>query len=46
MKESDSAIASALLFSEYMKGQYNTGNSSKDLSLSNWVRTGNQKNGI
>lgn len=46
MKESDSAVASALLFSEYMKGQYSTGNSSKDLSLSDWVRTGNKKNGI
>jgi hypothetical protein len=46
MKESDSAIASALLFSEYVKGHLSTGNSSKDLSLSNWVRAGNKKNGI
>ena len=46
LKESDAAIASALLFSEYLKGQYSTGNSSKELSLSNWVKTGNSKNGI
>ena len=46
LKESDTAIAAALLFSEYLKGQFSAGNSSKELSLSNWVRTGNIKNGI
>jgi acetyl-CoA/propionyl-CoA carboxylase len=46
LKESDTAIAAALLFSEYLKGQYSAGNSSKELSLSNWVRTGSIRNGI
>ena len=30
LKESDTAIAAALLFSEYLKGQYSAGNSSKE----------------
>jgi acetyl-CoA/propionyl-CoA carboxylase len=46
LRESDTAIGAALLFSEYLKGQYSAGNSSKEFSLSNWVRTGNFKNGI
>lgn len=46
LKESNTAIAAALLFSEYLKGQYSAGNSSKELALSDWVRTGNIKNGI
>lgn len=46
LEESNTAIAAALLFSEYLKGQYRAGNSSKELSLSNWVRTGNIENGI
>ncbi|HEY7226895.1 MAG TPA: acetyl-CoA carboxylase biotin carboxylase subunit [Nitrososphaeraceae archaeon] len=46
LKTSDVAIAAALIYSEYLKGQNSTSNSSKELSLSNWVRTGNIKNGI
>ena len=45
LKSADSSIAAALLYSEYLKGQ-SAINSSSKLSLSNWVRTGSQKNGI
>ena len=45
LKSAESSIAAALLYSEYLKGQ-STINSSSKLSLSNWVRTGSQKNGI
>ncbi|MDW0176108.1 MAG: acetyl-CoA carboxylase biotin carboxylase subunit, partial [Nitrososphaeraceae archaeon] len=45
LKSADSSIAAALLYSEYLKGQ-SAINSSNNLSLSNWVRTGSQKNGI
>jgi acetyl-CoA/propionyl-CoA carboxylase len=43
---SDASVAAALLFSEFFKGRNNEANPSKELSLSNWVRTGNIKNGI
>jgi acetyl-CoA/propionyl-CoA carboxylase len=43
---SDASIAAALLYSEFLKGLNNDSNSSKELSLSNWVRTGDIKNGI
>ncbi len=46
LKTSDSCIAAALLYSEFLKGERTTSNSSKQLSLSDWVRTGNMKNGI
>ena len=46
LKTSDASIAAALVYSEYLKGQNSPSNSSKELSLSNWVQTGNIKNGI
>lgn len=46
LKRSDTSIAAALIYSEYLKGQNSSSNSSKELSLSNWIRTGNTKNGI
>ena len=46
LKTSDSYIAAALLYSEFLKGEKTTSNLSKQLSLSDWVRTGNMKNGI
>jgi len=46
LKTSDSSIAAALLYSEFLKGQNAVYNSSKELSLSDWVRAGNIKNGI
>jgi len=46
LKISDASIAAALVYSEYLKGQNSPSNSSKELSLSNWVQTGNIKNGI
>ncbi len=46
LKTSDASIAAALVYSEYLKGQNSLSNSSKELSLSNWVQTGNIKNGI
>jgi len=46
LKASDASIAAALVYSEYLKGQNSPSNSSKELSLSNWVQTGNIKNGI
>jgi len=46
LKTSDSSIAAALLYSEFLKGQNAAYNSSKELSLSDWVRAGNIKNGI
>jgi len=46
LKTSDSSIAAALLYSEFLKGQNAGYNSSKELSLSDWVRAGNIKNGI
>jgi len=46
LKTSDSSIAAALLYSEFLKGQNAACNSSKELSLSDWVRIGNIKNGI
>jgi acetyl-CoA/propionyl-CoA carboxylase len=46
LKTSDASVAAALLYSEYLKGQNSGTNSSKRLSLSNWVLTGNIKNGI
>ena len=46
LKRSDASIAAALIYSEYLKGQNSSSNSSKELSLSNWIRTGNNKNGI
>ena len=46
LKTSDASIAAALVYSEYLKGQNSTSNSSKEISLSNWVQTGNIKNGI
>jgi acetyl-CoA/propionyl-CoA carboxylase len=46
LKTSDSSIAAALLYSEFLKGQNAAYNSSKGLSLSDWVRAGNNKNGI
>jgi acetyl-CoA/propionyl-CoA carboxylase len=46
LKTSDASIAAALVYSEYLKGQNSASTSSKELSLSNWVQTGNIKNGI
>jgi len=46
LKTSDASIAAALVYSEYLKGQNSASTSSKELSLSNWVQTGNFKNGI
>jgi len=46
LKTSDASIAAALVYSEYLKGQNSPSNSPKELSLSNWVQTGNIKNGI
>jgi len=46
LKTSDASIAAALVYSEYLKGQNSPSNSTKELSLSNWVQTGNIKNGI
>ena len=46
LKASDASIAAALVYSEYLKGQNSASTSSKELSLSNWVQTGNIKNGI
>jgi hypothetical protein len=46
LKTSDASIAAALVYSEYLKGQNSPSNSSKEISLSNWVQTGNIKNGI
>ena len=46
LKASDASVAAALLYSEFLKAQNTTSNSSKELSLSNWVRSGNFKNGI
>jgi acetyl-CoA/propionyl-CoA carboxylase len=46
LKASDASIAAALVYSEYLKGQNSPSNSSKELSLSKWVQTGNIKNGI
>src|SRR6476619_6673154 len=46
LKTSDASIAAALVYSEYLKGQNSPSISSKELSLSNWVQTGNIKNGI
>ena len=46
LKASDASVAAALLYSEFLKAQNTAANSSKELSLSNWVRSGNIKNGI
>ena len=46
LKASDASVAAALLYSEFLKAQNTAANSSKELSLSNWVRSGNFKNGI
>jgi acetyl-CoA/propionyl-CoA carboxylase len=46
LKASDASVAAALLYSEFLKAQNTASNSSKELSLSNWVRSGNFKNGI
>jgi len=46
LKASDASVAAALLYSEFLKAQNTADNSSKELSLSNWVRSGNIKNGI
>lgn len=46
LKASDASVAAALLYSEFLKAQNTAPNSSKELSLSNWVRSGNIKNGI
>jgi acetyl-CoA/propionyl-CoA carboxylase len=46
LKTSDASIAAALVYSEYLKGQNSPSNSLKEISLSNWVQTGNIKNGI
>jgi acetyl-CoA/propionyl-CoA carboxylase len=46
LKASDASVAAALLYSEFLKAQNTAPNSSKELSLSNWVRSGNFKNGI
>jgi len=46
LKASDASVAAALLYSEFLKAQNTADNSSKELSLSNWVRSGNFKNGI
>jgi len=46
LKASGASVAAALLYSEFLKAQNTAPNSSKELSLSNWVRSGNFKNGI
>lgn len=46
LKASDASVAAALLYSEFLKAQNTAANYSKELSLSNWVRSGNIKNGI
>ena len=46
IKVSDASVAAALLYSEFLKAQNTAANSSKELSLSKWVRSGNFKNGI
>ena len=46
LKASGASVAAALLYSEFLKAQNTAANSSKELSLSKWVRSGNFKNGI
>lgn len=46
LKASDASVAAALLYSEFLKAQNTADNSSKQLSLSNWVRSGSIKDGI